>query len=194
MSPRTLLGPPALLSTEDEERYRRIVLAFIKTFGEIDPLLLVLIRDVADACVEVERWRRIKAKSIDGTFLKAVAQQISDRESAARHKIGRLEDDADKARQALTSRQAAADIAQARKDIDEKLAADIAEVKSSLERDLQVLRHKEATDADYAAEFYHWEKEVQTVDGLQETAEKNSKRRWKTWSVITKDLDSICAR
>jgi hypothetical protein len=62
---RELLGSPPLVLTESEEVYWGTVASFAQFVGSTDPIAWLLIKDVADARVEIHRYRKFKSELID---------------------------------------------------------------------------------------------------------------------------------
>src|SRR5437899_4268774 len=60
-----MLGPPPLLSTEDEKLYFAFVAKLAQPIPSPDIITWMLIKDLADHRFEIARYRRLKSRSIE---------------------------------------------------------------------------------------------------------------------------------
>lgn len=166
-----ILGPPPILSTEEERVYYGMMARLAKDIAPNDILTWLLIKDLVDHRIEIDRCRRLKVSAVREAFEERIIQSKAQRKHALDVEIKALREAADAAR-AKELNPKPYDGA--------KVDARLAEIEAQFEREASTKRQE-------------YEKAVNTLEGLKPN-EKDVMQTFNRWIVGHDNIDDIQER
>ncbi|MPZ37879.1 MAG: hypothetical protein GEU95_07405 [Rhizobiales bacterium] len=167
---RKLLGPPPLLSTEHQKFYYAMLAHFGASVEGTDLITWLLLKDVADARVEIARYRRFKTLRI--SIARSREKERTLAEFGLEKKIETYENNVEKRRQEVAKSDLSdkekeskyADYDSALDDAIDGAEADYAEL-------VKKLRAPD-TDLDFMGVFRRWLEDFERLDVILQAAEE----------------------
>jgi len=169
-----ILGPPPLLSTEDEKVYQAMMGCFAQSIGPRDLITWMLIRDLADHRTEIARLRRIKAGSIQYAVKTEMARRGAEVESKHRTEVARLRKEAGEKIQTTIKNKTIAEgqIDTFKAEVERQLAADSSASHTKAKQQLEELVAHRPTETDFVAVLDGWFYKVERIESQLHAAEK----------------------
>jgi hypothetical protein len=170
---KDILGPPPILTTEDDAIYYAMLSCFAQDIAPRDIIAWIYIKDAADHRVEIARFRRLKAGIIQSAYEKRTTKEIEYVNLQAATQREQLRKKA-----ALEKQTAAPTIANKNQlekreaEIEAQLKKNLSQIESDRMDTVQELQSRAATDRDLCDELDNWMHHFQKLEQLQEVAEK----------------------
>jgi len=168
---RAILGPPALLSSEDSAIYEATLAHFAREVGPRDLIAWMLIKDLADHRLEIARYRRLRAAVVRHSVEHSTLTMLAQLRSAYQNQMSLLDEVTDRTRAEIEAR-GGANVAQDCAELD-AYAASEREAADEL-RQLMVagVDADNPTDDDVAADLPSWIGGYQQLDRCLQAAEQ----------------------
>ena len=168
---RAILGPPALLSSEDAAIYEATLAHFAREVGPRDLIAWMLIKDLADHRLEIARYRRLRAAVVRHSVDHSTQAMLAQLRSAYQNQMSLLDEVTDRTRAEIEAR-GGANVAQDCAELD-AYAASEREAADEL-RQLMVagVDADNPTDDDVAADLPSWIGGYQQLDRCLQAAEQ----------------------
>ena len=166
---RAILGPPALLSSEDAAIYEATLAHFAREIAPRDLIAWMLVKDLADHRLEIARYRRLRAAVVRHSVDRSTGKMLAQAQSAHRNQMSLLDETADQVRAQIEA-EGGADVAQDCAEID-ALAASERDALDQL-RDLVIAGADNPSDDDVAADLPSWIGGYQQLDRCLQAAEQ----------------------
>ena len=173
-----MLGPPPLLSTEDERLYFAIVAQIARPIPSPDIVTWMLIKDLADHRFEIARYRRLKTRLIQWAAEQERARRRGSLADADRPEQGDAPE-ADVAAFQVALRGIHGNDArfnemvslQSRQNREREAGAREARMREARERD-SIANAQPAAEDDFVGVFANWIGEIERIDILARAAEQ----------------------
>jgi hypothetical protein len=165
-----LFGPPPLLDAEEAKVYYGMLTSFARSIRPADLITWMLIKDLADHRVEIARYRRMKVAFVRAAHETKVGSDMEDRivttislvEKLVEMKEERLPISAERTEEY--------------KELHDRLIDHFDECIYELRLMPKLAKGVTMTEADVAALFSNWVKDLERIDTLLQAAEKRFSR------------------
>jgi len=166
---RAILGPPALLSSEDAAIYEATLAHFAREVGPRDLIAWMLIKDLADHRLEIARYRRLRAAVVRHSVDHSTQAMLAQLRSAYQNQMSLLDEVTDRTRAEIEAR-GGANVAQDCAELDAYAASE--RDATDWLRDLVIAGTDNPTDDDVAANLPSWIGGYQQLDRCLQAAEQ----------------------
>ena len=166
---RAILGPPALLSSEDAAIYETTLAHFAREIAPRDLIAWMLVKDLADHRLEIARYRRLRAAVVRHSVEHSTQALLAQARSAYQAQVNLLDEVADRTRAEIEAH-GGANVAQDCAEL-EAYAASERDTLDQL-RDLVIAGSDSPTDDDVAADLPSWIGGYQQLDRCLQAAEQ----------------------
>lgn len=166
---RAILGPPALLSSEDAAIYEATLAHFAREIAPQDLIAWMLVKDLADHRLEIARYRRLRAAVVRHSVEHSTQALLAQARSAYQAQVNLLDEVADRTRAEIEAH-GGANVAQDCAELDAYAASE----RDTLDqlRDLVIAGSDNPTDDDVAADLPSWIGGYQQLDRCLQAAEQ----------------------
>lgn len=139
-----------ILSNEGRAQYVRMIVFLAKSIKPGDFIAWILVKDLTDHRIEIDRYRRLKIAILERAARSARSDRVSEVWSWLENKRTNLNNKAKKQKEEFAKQEnSAAEVAKKDAEIDAELATAIASAEAEAKESIDVLRVEELTDDEF---------------------------------------------
>jgi hypothetical protein len=168
---RAILGPPALLSSEDAAIYEATLAHFAREVAPKDLIAWMLIKDLADHRLEIARYRRIRVALVRHPVDRRAEEMEQEANANYQQELLVLDETVDELRAKIEAN-GTTDVVQDYVKIDAYAAEQRDGAAQSRNAMIAAIRSHHPTDRDIAAGLPHWIDGYQQLDRCLQGAEE----------------------
>jgi hypothetical protein len=169
-----ILGPPPILSTEDENLYYETLARFARDIAPTDTITWLLIKDLVDYRIEIARCRRFKAAVIKQAYQARISAAIKNHRLALDTELKALRAalDADHLKELRTPPYDTKRIDAHKAQIEARFEKETAAKKEQCEKTIKACEELLPGEKDMVTTFDDWIANHNRIDQILETAEQ----------------------